>query len=222
MNISKLVVPHFSGNHQFHYIPKPIFIIPPEGYNYYKDMKQKALDIIEEYYGNTPELKELLLAHSEAVAAKAKECAEQRDLTGSLDMEFVEEASLLHDLGIFLTDAPSIHCHGSMPYICHGIAGAGLLELEDMPRHARVAERHTGAGLTAAEIEAQKLPLPRTDMLPETMEEKLICYADKFFSKSGDPKKEKSLEKVMEQMKSHGEDTLARFMELHRLFGSQD
>ena len=91
-----------------------------------------------------------------------------------------------------------------------------------MPRHARVAERHTGAGLTAAEIEAQKLPLPRTDMLPETMEEKLICYADKFFSKSGDPKKEKSLEKVMEQMKSHGEDTLARFMELHRLFGPQD
>lgn len=183
-------------------------------------MKEKALRIIEEYYGGKNELKELLLTHSEAVALKAAKCAEARGLTGEADMEFLEEASLLHDIGILMTDAPSIHCHGSLPYICHGIAGAGLLEAEGLPRHARVAERHTGAGLTVKDIETQNLPLPHQDYLPETLEEKLICYADKFFSKSGDPRKEKSPEKVMEQMKRHGQDTFDRFMELHLLFGN--
>ena len=52
------------------------------------------------------------------------------------------------------------------------------------PQHARVCERHTGAGLTKREIIEQELPLPQQDFLPETTEEKLICYADKFFSKT--------------------------------------
>ncbi len=175
--------------------------------------------IIDEYYAAMPELKALLLAHSEAVARKALECARNRGLESTVDMKFVEEAAMLHDIGIFMTDAPSILCHGTLPYICHGIAGAGLLEAEGLPRHARVAERHTGAGLTREDIITQNLPLPHTDFLPETLEEKLICYADKFFSKSGNPHEEKSLEKVMVQMKSHGEDTFNRFMELHLLFG---
>lgn len=183
-------------------------------------MRERALAIIDSYYTDAPELKELLLTHSEAVARKAIACATERGITNDLDMEFVEEAALLHDIGIYLTDAPSIHCHGILPYICHGIAGAGVLEYEGMPRHARVAERHTGAGLTKEEIMRQALPLPFEDFVPETPEEKLICYADKFFSKSGDPRKEKSLEKVMAQMKAHGEDTFSRFMELHLLFGS--
>ena len=46
------------------------------------------------------------------------------------------------------------------------------------------AKRHTGAGLTKKEIIEQELPLPQQDFLPETTEEKLICYADKFFSKT--------------------------------------
>lgn len=182
-------------------------------------MRERALGIIESYYADAPELKQLLLTHSEAVTRKAIACANDRGFTHDLDLEFVEEAALLHDIGIFLTDAPSILCHGTLPYICHGIAGAGILEAEGLPRHARVAERHTGAGLTKEDIILQNLPLPHENFLPETPEEKLICYADKFFSKSGDPRKEKSLEKVMTQMKAHGEDTFSRFIELHLLFG---
>ena len=56
-------------------------------------------------------------------------------------------------------------------------------------------------------------------MLPISIEEKLICYADKFFSKSGDPREEKSLDRVVRSMQRHGPETLARFMELHRMFG---
>jgi len=29
-----------------------------------------------------------------------------------------------------------------------------------------------------------KLPLPERDMIPQSLEEQLICYADKFYSKS--------------------------------------
>ncbi len=82
-----------------------------------------------------------------------------------------------------------------------------------------MCERHTGSGLTVEDIERQKLPLPHRDMLPISLEEKLVCYADKFFSKSGDIEREKSLEKVIESMRRHGEDTLNRFLELHALFG---
>ena len=82
---------------------------------------------------------------------------------------------------------------------------------------ARVAERHTGAGLTIDDIDHQQLPLPHKDYLPETILEKLICYADKFFSKSGSMQ-EKSLEKVRASIARHSEDSLTRFEELHNLF----
>ena len=84
---------------------------------------------------------------------------------------------------------------------------------------ARVAERHTGAGITAEEILDKGLPLPVTDLVPVTELEKLVCYADKFFSKSGDIYKEKSLDKVISSMSRHGEETLHRFLRLHHLFG---
>ncbi len=108
---------------------------------------------------------------------------------------------------------------GTLPYICHGVEGRKILDAEGLPRHALVCERHTGSGLSVEDIERQNLPLPRRDMLPLSLEEKLICYADKFFSKSGDIREEKSLDRVLRSMERHGADTLARFLLLHRLFG---
>lgn len=174
--------------------------------------------LIYKYYGDLPRLREILVEHSEAVAKKALACADAHAEL-EIDREFVKEAALLHDIGIFLTNAPSIECYGKLPYIAHGLAGELILETEGLPLHARVCARHTGAGLTCDDIERQGLPLPRRDMLPETLEEKLVCYADKFFSKSGDLSAEKPLEKVRRQMGAHGEDTLARFEALHELFG---
>ena len=84
-------------------------------------------------------------------------------------------------------------------------------------KFARVAELHTGAGLTAQEIEAQNLPLPHRDFLPATMLEKLICYADKFYSKGGSMER-KPLDKVVKGMKKFGSATAQRFSELHKLF----
>lgn len=176
------------------------------------------IDIIERYYDKSAPLFGVLTLHSECVARKAAECIEQCRL--DIDKEFVYEAAMLHDIGIFRCNAPDIHCHGDLPYICHGVEGRKILEAEGLPRHALVCERHTGAGLTVDDIIRQNLPLPLHDMLPLSPEEKLICYADKFFSKSGYVAREKPLDKVIASMARHGEDTLSRFMELHEMFGS--
>ena len=111
---------------------------------------------------------------------------------------------MLHDIGIFKCDAAGIQCFGTEPYICHGRIGAELLRSEGFPRHARVCERHTGAGITKAQIIAQNLPLPQQDFLPETMEEKVICYADKFFSKSH-PERERTVEETVKSLEKFGD-----------------
>lgn len=181
-------------------------------------MNHKIQEIIDRHYTDNPRLRELLLSHSEAVARKALECGYRR-LPDDLDFNFIEEAAMLHDIGIICCNAPSIFCHGDLPYICHGVEGRRILEAEGLPRHALVCERHTGAGLTITDIKSQALPLPLRDMIPRSKEERLICYADKFYSKSGDPNREKSLETVISQMSRHGDDTLRRFMSLHEEFG---
>lgn len=143
----------------------------------------KVLNLIHKYYAGQPELEQILLKHSEDVAQKVLEIAEAHP-EFHLDRQFLYEAAMLHDIGILYVDAPGICCHGTKPYICHGMLGAELLRNEGLPAHARVAERHTGTGLTKEEILRQSLPLPPRDFVPETLEEKIICYADKFFSKS--------------------------------------
>ena len=94
-----------------------------------------------------------------------------------------------------------------------------MLAEEGLFRHARVCERHTGSGLTAEEISEQTLPLPPRDMLPESIEEKIICYADKFYSKNPDNlTRQKSIDEVLKDMERHGEEPLRRFLDLHKLF----
>jgi uncharacterized protein len=99
------------------------------------------------------------------------------------------------------------------------IRAGAMLHDEGLPEWvARIAERHTGAGLTAADIRAMNLPLPTdVDLVPETQLERLICYADKFYSKSGDMQ-QKSLERVRLSMSKFSPETLARFEALHREF----
>lgn len=175
------------------------------------------IKILEKYYSRGSELYNLLIAHSQQVANLAKELADSNPQL-NIDCDFVYEAAMLHDIGIFKTHAPSIYCVGNMPYICHGYLGREILEAEGLPRHALVCEHHTGSGLTLDEIIAQGLPLPQRDMLPTTIEEKLVCYADKFFSKSRiEPAK--PIEKVQTDMARFGEATLSRFNELIALFG---
>lgn len=173
--------------------------------------------ILNKYYEEGSALLDLLLTHSEMVARKALSVAEAAKI--DIDDDFVYNAAMLHDIGIFRCNASGIYCYGDEPYIRHGVIGATLLRHEGADEsYARVCERHTGAGLTAKEIAETGLPLPHMDFLPETLEEKLICYADKFFSKSGDPMAEKTLERVRASMAKFGQDSLDRFDAMHHLF----
>lgn len=174
------------------------------------------LSIIDKYYGGDEALRRILTVHSRSVADKALEIADRHPELG-IDREFLEEAAMLHDIGIIRTDAPGIECHGTEPYIRHGVIGAEMLRREGLPRHARVCERHTGAGLTEREIVAQDLPLPHQDFLPETLEEQLVCYADKFFSKSH-LDREKTVEKAERSLAKFGTEGLERFKRWEKMF----
>lgn len=172
--------------------------------------------IIDKYYPEDNELRRLLIRHSRDVADLALEIA-RRHPELNADLRFVEEGAMLHDIGIFMTNAPGIFCFGTDPYIRHGYDGAELLRKEGYPKQARVCERHTGAGITLKQIEEQKLPLPHQDFLPETVEEKLICYADKFYSKSS-PEKRKTMKQAEHSVAKHGDDGLERFRKWEKVF----
>lgn len=172
--------------------------------------------LIDKYYADDNALRRLLLRHSRDVATRALAIASRHPELG-IDTAFLEEGAMLHDIGIFMTDAPGIFCHGTDPYIRHGIDGADLLRHEGFPRHARVCERHTGAGITAKQIEEQHLPLPTADYLPETIEEQVICYADKFYSKSH-PERVRTVEQAAHSLAKFGGNGVDRFMRWAAMF----
>ena len=174
--------------------------------------------IIDKYYPEGTRLRDIYMRHCQSVAGLASDIAEEKNL--DIDPSEIEAAAMLHDIGIFLTDAPSIECRGTQPYILHGILGAKLLRGEGMDESvARVAERHTGAGISREEIISQGLPLPPDgDYMPASGLERLICYADKFYSKSGSMQR-KPLDKVIRSMEKISPATLSRFMNLHKEFG---
>lgn len=159
------------------------------------------------------------MIHARKVADLALEMAARH---GGIDLEFVEEAAMLHDVGIFLTDAPRIHCFGTAPYICHGFLGAELMRAEGLPRHALVCERHTGVGLSAELIRRQGWPLPARDMLPVSLEEQVICFADKFYSKTKFLDAPRTLQQVADSMRKVSDEAVARIGEWARLFGVDD
>ena len=166
--------------------------------------------LLHKYFSATPTAGDIVLEHSRMVAEKALYIA--RSLPIQVDPTFVEQAALLHDIGVCRTHAPFIGCSGSLPYLCHGIAGREILEQEGLPLHAMVCERHIGVGLTSDDIQRQNLPLPLRDMVPVSLEEKIVAFADLFFSKTpGKLKREKTTEDVKAGLAAYGADKIAAF-----------
>jgi len=84
-----------------------------------------------------------------------------------IDLHLVKVGSLLHDIG--RTRTHSVH---------HGYVGGRLLrEMGIDEKIARIAERHVGGGLSKKD--AETLKLPEGIYIPETLEEKVVCFADK-------------------------------------------
>ena len=165
--------------------------------------------IIHKYCEGNEALEQVLLRHSGDVARRALRIAQAHPELEA-DETFLWEAAMLHDIGITRVYAPSIYCYGTEPYIRHGLLGGEILRSEGLPLHARVAERHTGTGLTAAEIVRQNLPLPHQDFTPESIEEQIVCYADKFYSKTH-LDIEKTPEQAMRSLEKFGSEGIAVF-----------
>jgi uncharacterized protein len=175
--------------------------------------------VIDHFYKEDDALRHILLVHSRQVAGKALQIA-LRHPELQLDTDFLETAAMLHDIGIVRCDAPGIQCFGTEPYICHGRIGAEMLRNllgQEAESIARVCERHTGAGLTEKDIVSQDLPLPHQDFLPETIAEQVICYADKFYSKSH-LEREKTVEQAARSLAKFGSEGVERFRKWAQMF----
>lgn len=158
--------------------------------------------IIDRYYPADDDLRRLLIKHSRQVADRCLEICHRHPELG-LNESFVEEAAMLHDIGIRWCNAPGIFCTGEQPYIRHGQIGGELLRGEGFPLHARVCERHTGTGLPGFE--------------PETVEEEIVCYADKFYSKSH-PDRTLTVEGAAESLEKFGHEGVEKFLRWAKKF----
>jgi uncharacterized protein len=174
------------------------------------------LHIIEKYYNPNSEAYKILVHHSHDVAYKALTIAKNRmDLNP--DLRFIEEAAMVHDIGVCRTFAPDIYCEGENAYICHGYLGSEMMMKEGYPLHALVCERHTGAGLSLSHIIEENLPLPHREMLPLSIEEQIICFADKFYSKTH-LGKERTVRTARSKLEKYDTETIIRFDNWCKMF----
>ncbi|MFW6119911.1 MAG: HDIG domain-containing metalloprotein [Petrotogales bacterium] len=140
---------------------------------------------------------EEVINHCKAVRDIAVQIAEK----ANADVELVEAAALLHDIGRSKT-------HG----IKHGIEGAKIARELNLPECiVHIIERHLGAGIP--KDEAVKLGLPAKDYIPKTLEEKIIAHADNLI----DNNKKHPIQKEIKKALKRGQKQLAkRLMTLHK------
>jgi len=172
----------------------------------------KYFEILERY-SSSKEVFEIVLCHSLEVLSKSIEIVNKKKMYDQIDFDLIISGSILHDIGTFeFLENKSPNSE----YIRHGVVGAEILRKEGLEKEALIAERHTGAGLTSEEIIANGWALPHEDFLPVSLEEKIICYSDKFSSKT--PGKKDTSETILKEFENYGEKPLKRFLELKEMF----
>lgn len=159
--------------------------------------RKDALQILEEE--NTPIH---VIQHCEAVARKAVAIAKKIQAAGhEVDLQLVETGALLHDIGRSQTQG-----------VDHGFVGGVILRNRGLVEHARIAERHVGAGISKEE--AKRLGLAPRDYIPRTLEEKIIANADNLI----DGTHSVPIWDTVQKMRSHGapEEAVNRVLELYK------
>ena len=125
--------------------------------------QDKAIELLEKSGCSTS-----VIRHCKTVAKLAIKIARILQRRGfEVDTELVETGALLHDIGRSKTHS-----------VDHAIVGARIIESAGMSNAiARIIERHVGGGIP--QDEAVKLGWPEKNYLPETLEERIVAYADK-------------------------------------------
>ncbi len=91
-----------------------------------------------------------------------------------IDIDFLKAAALLHDIGRFEINyevAPNIN------QALHAPAGQRILEKEGLPELAAIAGAHSVTDSNGKE--AQKIGFQQPTKLPDRIEAKIVCVADK-------------------------------------------
>lgn len=155
-----------------------------------------------------------VLRHCGAVATVAVRIAQEISRQGyDVDIDLVQAGALLHDIGRGVTHS-----------INHGITGVTIAQsFELAPPLIRIIERHIGSGITSTE--ARRLELPVKDYLPQSLEEKIVTYADKLIEGAREVGYEEAFHKFQQELGGFlGSAAIARFQQLHtelsRLRGS--
>jgi uncharacterized protein len=119
-----------------------------------------------------------------------------------LDLYLVEVGALLHDLGRSVTHS-----------IQHGVVGADIARKRGLPIEiVRIIERHIGAGIPSDE--ANELGFPEGVYIPETLEEKLVTYADKLAEGAGEVDFMVTVERMVKELGSD-HPAIQRMLVLH-------
>jgi len=146
---------------------------------------------------------ESVVSHSLLVTKIAMEVASSINHRHKLDLRLVKIGALLHDIGRSKT-------HG----ITHGAEGATILKKLGYPEQlVRLVRKHVGAGIPREE--AAVLGLPPDDYTPTTIEEKVVCYADKLVSGNTRISFEEALNAFAEDL-GWEHPGISRFRDLHR------
>jgi len=144
---------------------------------------------------------ENVIRHCIAVCNKALEIASRCKI--SVDKELILVGALLHDIGRSRT-------HG----IEHGVVGAEIARNFGFDeRIIRIIERHIGAGIPKEE--AERLGLPPRDYVPETIEEKIVAYADNLTKGEEYITFEEALEEFKRRL-GDNHPAIERFIRLHK------
>ena len=142
---------------------------------------------LHEKHAPTADAFDLVYTHCLIVCDIVEQLHSRSAAGRELDLNLARAGSLLHDVGVYrlYDDAGNLD---RANYIRHGILGYELLQEEGFPEEiCRFASHHTGVGLSREDVIAQRLPLPPTDYLADTGEERLVMYADKSHSKRTPP-----------------------------------
>ncbi len=163
---------------------------------------------------------DLIWTHSMIVTDIAEQIAndliKQHNIT--VDLDLLSTGALLHDIGAYQTFDASLH--PTTDYIQHGVLGYKILISEGYEEKiARFAQCHTGVGLTKDNIHINHLPLPEEDLIPITLEEELVCYADNFHTKSP---AFCEYDKIESNLKKSHEENSTRLSYMVRKFGIPD
>ena len=143
-----------------------------------------------------------LLRHAEAVAQLAVDIAMACKEKGlDVDLELVEIGALLHDVGRAKTH--SVH---------HAVVGGEIARSLGLPDTViSIIKRHVGGGITRRE--AKRLGWPRDVYVPQTLEEKIVSYADKLIEGSRRVPIARTIEIFSKELPP---SAIARIRRLHR------